>query len=78
MSKEPAEDAVTALGRFDGEVGAVAAPFSVLLLRSESVASSAIEQLTATVKNIALAELGREVLVALDDFAVRAKRVRQG
>jgi Fic family protein len=54
-----AEDAVTALGRFDGEVGAVAAPFSVILLRSESAASSEIEQLTATAKNIALAELGR-------------------
>ncbi|HEY8914292.1 Fic family protein [Lacisediminihabitans sp.] len=54
-----AEDAVTALGRFDGEVGAVAAPFSAILLRSESAASSEIEQLTATAKNIALAELGR-------------------
>jgi Fic family protein len=54
-----AEDAVTAPRRFDGEVGAVAAPFSVILLRSESAASSEIEQLTATAKNIALAELGR-------------------
>lgn len=54
-----AEDAVTALGRFDGEVGAVATPFSAILLRSESAASSEIEQLTATAKNIALAELGR-------------------
>lgn len=54
-----AEDAVAALSRFDGEVGAVAAPFSAILLRSESAASSEIEQLTATAKNIALAELGR-------------------
>lgn len=54
-----AEDAVIELGRFDGEVGAVAAPFSAILLRSESAASSEIEQLTASARNIALAELGR-------------------
>ncbi|TIH35006.1 Fic family protein [Subtercola vilae] len=54
-----AEDAVVELGRFDGEVGAIAAPFSAILLRSESAASSEIEQLTASAKNIALAELGR-------------------
>src|SRR5690554_2052344 len=41
-----AEEAVIELGRFDGEVGAVAAPFSAILLRSESAASSEIEQLT--------------------------------
>lgn len=54
-----AEDAVIELGRFDGEVGSIAAPFSAILLRSESAASSEIEQLTASAKNIALAELGR-------------------
>ncbi|MDM4761977.1 Fic family protein [Galbitalea sp. SE-J8] len=54
-----AEDAAIDLGRFDGEVGAIAAPFSAILLRSESAASSEIEQLTASAKNIALAELGR-------------------
>lgn len=54
-----AEEAVVELGRFDGEVGAIAAPFSAILLRSESAASSEIEQLTASAKNIALAELGR-------------------
>jgi Fic family protein len=54
-----AEDAIVGLGRFDGEVGAIAAPFSAILLRSESAASSEIEQLTASAKNIALAELGR-------------------
>ena len=54
-----AEDAIGELGRFDGEVGAIAAPFSAILLRSESAASSEIEQLTASAKNIALAELGR-------------------
>jgi Fic family protein len=54
-----AEDASIELGRFDGEVGAISAPFSAILLRSESAASSEIEHLTATAKNIALAELGR-------------------
>ena len=54
-----AEDAVVELGRFDGEVGSFAAPFSAILLRSESAASSEIEQLTASARNIALAELGR-------------------
>jgi Fic family protein len=54
-----AEDAIGELGRFDGEVGAIAAPFSAILLRSESAASSEIEQLTASARNIALAELGR-------------------
>jgi Fic family protein len=54
-----AEEAVVELGRFDGEVGAIAAPFSAILLRSESAASSEIEQVTASAKNIALAELGR-------------------
>jgi Fic family protein len=54
-----AEDAIVELGRFDGEVGSIAAPFSAILLRSESAASSEIEQLTASAKSIALAELGR-------------------
>src|SRR5690606_4327411 len=38
--------------------GATVAPFAALLLRSESAASSRIEQLTASAKAIALAELG--------------------
>jgi Fic family protein len=54
-----AEDAVIELGHFDGEIGSITAPFSAILLRSESAASSEIEQLTASAKNIALAELGR-------------------
>jgi Fic family protein len=54
-----AEDAIVELGRFDGEVGSIAAPFSAILLRSESAASSEIAQLTASAKSIALAELGR-------------------
>jgi Fic family protein len=54
-----AEDAIIELSRFDGQVGTIAASFSAILLRSESAASSEIEQLTASAKNIALAELGR-------------------
>ena len=53
-----AEEALTALARFDAEVGQITAPFASILLRSESASSSEIEQLTASPKNIALAELG--------------------
>lgn len=54
-----AEDAVLQLTRFDSEVGGMMAPFSSLLLRSESASSSEIERLTAGPRAIALAELGR-------------------
>ena len=53
-----AEEALMALARFDDEVGDITAPFASILLRSESSSSSEIEQLTASPKNIALAELG--------------------
>ncbi len=53
-----AEEALTELSRFDAECGDIAAPFSAILLRSESASSSEIEQLTAQPKSIALAELG--------------------
>jgi Fic family protein len=51
-------DASAEIARFDAEVGADIAPFSSILLRSESAASSRIENLTASAKAIALAELG--------------------
>lgn len=54
------EEATTELARFDAEVGSIAAPFSAILLRTESAASSEIEKLTATAKSIAMAELGRK------------------
>jgi hypothetical protein len=41
---------------FDAEVGADIAAFSAILLRSESEASSRIENLTASAKEIAVAE----------------------
>jgi len=54
-----AEDAVLEVSRFDAEMGGVVAPFSALLLRSESASSSEIERLTASARAIAMAELGR-------------------
>jgi Fic family protein len=53
-----AEEASTAIVRFDADYGKRIVPFSSILLRSESAASSRIEQLTASAKAIALAELG--------------------
>lgn len=46
------------IARFDDEIGFELAPFSAILLRSESAASSKIENLSATAKAISLAELG--------------------
>jgi Fic family protein len=51
-------EASAEIARFDAEVGADIAPFSAILLRTESAASSKIENLTASAKAIALAELG--------------------
>jgi Fic family protein len=51
-------EATAELARFDAEMGADIAPFAMILLRSESAASSRIENLTASAKAIALAELG--------------------
>lgn len=53
-----ADDASTQIARYDAEVGGHLLPFAPLLLRSESAASSRIEELTASAKAIALAELG--------------------
>jgi Fic family protein len=53
-----AEDASNEIARFDAEAGVEIAPFSAILLRSESAASSRIENLTASARAIAEAELG--------------------
>jgi Fic family protein len=53
-----AEEASAEIVRFDAELGGDIAPFASILLRSESAASSQIENLTASAKAIALAELG--------------------
>ena len=52
-----AAEASTEIARYDTDAVHVA-PFEALLLRSESAASSQIEQLTASAKAVALAELG--------------------
>ncbi len=53
-----AEEASAEIARFDAELNADISPFAAVLLRSESAASSQIEQLTASAKAIALAVLG--------------------
>lgn len=53
-----AADASAEIVRFDTEVGSDLAPFAAILLRLESAASSRIENLTASAKAVALAELG--------------------
>ena len=53
-----ADDASQEMARFDAEVGGEVAPFESVLLRSEAAASSQIEDLTASARAIAEAELG--------------------
>lgn len=53
-----ASEAALTLTRFDAELGHDIASFSSTLLRSESAASSQIENLSSGAKQIALAELG--------------------
>lgn len=54
---EAAEAAAT-LHRFDSELGRFTAPFSAILLRTEAASSSQIEQLTASAKQVSLAQAG--------------------
>lgn len=51
-----AEEASNEITRFDAELGDEVAPFAAVLLRSESTASSNIENLTASARAIAEAE----------------------
>jgi Fic family protein len=51
------DDAAAEIARFDAEMGSEIAPFAAVLLRSESAASSNIENLTASARAIAEAEL---------------------
>jgi Fic family protein len=53
-----ADDASAEIARFDAEMGAEIVPFGSVLLRSESAASSQIENLTASARAIAEAEIG--------------------
>jgi len=50
-------EAAAEIARFDAELGREVAPFAAVLLRSESAASSKIENLTASARAIAEAEL---------------------
>ena len=52
-----AEEAAMALSAFDAELGDEVAPFALVLLRSESAASSQIENLSASARKIAEAEI---------------------
>lgn len=53
-----ADEASQEIARFDAEIGQEIAPFTAVLLRSESAASSQIENLTASARAIAEAEIG--------------------
>ncbi|WP_423185133.1 Fic family protein [Arthrobacter sp. NyZ413] len=63
-----AEDAALAIRDFDHEFGSDVAPFSAILLRTESVSSSQLENVTANARSIGMAELG-------DDSKVNATLV---
>jgi Fic family protein len=52
------EDAAVAIREFDTEHGAGLAPFASVLLRTESVSSSMIENVSASARSVAMAELG--------------------
>ena len=53
-----ADDASKELTRFDAEAGMIVAPFAAILLRTESASSSEVENVTASAKQLALAEIG--------------------
>ena len=72
-----AEDASNEIARFDAEMGNEIAPFAAILLRSESVASSQIENLSASARSVAMAELGdtskqNATLIAANTDAMRS------
>lgn len=55
-----AEEAAMEIGRFDERYGRHVGPFATIMLRSESVASSQIENVTASARSLGEAELGVE------------------
>ncbi|GAB4099251.1 Fic family protein [Sinomonas halotolerans] len=67
------EDAAVAVREFDAELGAGLAPFASVLLRTESVSSSMIENVTANARSVAMAELGdtskRNATLVVDNVA---------
>lgn len=68
-----AEDAALAIRDFDYQFGDDVAPFSAILLRTESVSSSQIENVTANARSIGMAELGddskRNATLVVDNVA---------
>ncbi|GAA2230992.1 Fic family protein [Herbiconiux moechotypicola] len=54
-----ADDATNEIARFDAAVGSLTAPFSSILLRTESASSSQVENITSSAKQLALAEIRR-------------------
>lgn len=72
-----AEEATRELSRFDAELGHRVSSFGPVLLRSESAASSQIEQLTASARAVFTAELGgvgnpNAVLIAANTASLQA------
>lgn len=72
-----AEDAAAEIARFDAELGQEVAPFAAVLLRSESAASSKIENLTASARAIAEAQVlpggrGNAALIVGNEQAMTA------
>jgi Fic family protein len=67
------EDAAVAVREFDTELGAGLAPFASVLLRTESVSSSMIENVSASARSVAMAELGdtskRNATLVVDNVA---------
>jgi Fic family protein len=71
-----AEDATESLIRFDSGLGGEIAPFAALLLRSEAVASSQIEHLTASARQILTAELGVKAKANATMIAANTRAMR--
>ncbi|MBX9718770.1 MAG: Fic family protein [Microbacteriaceae bacterium] len=71
-----AEAATAELSRFDESLGAEIAPFTALLLRSESAASSRIENLSASARAIFTAELGPSCRQTADLIVANTRAMR--
>ena len=65
-----ADDASKELTRFDAEAGMIVAPFAAILLRTESASSSEVENVTASAKQVALAEIGASRLYGNAELVV--------
>lgn len=66
-------EATTEIARFDEQMGGENAPFSSILLRTESAASSRIENLTASARAIAEAELGHSTRANANEIVANSR-----